>query len=565
MQVLLTNDKAKQVTIGYLKDKLEIEIMKDKTERMKLLFGLCALSEDISKADIATEDHVSLFAVACSLYSSLFLEELDYPLIDEDTPELFFNKDFGKKVAEAAEGVVPDDYFNEDGSPNSEVMHLDWLATLTNNSLFQGDTFHEITNIMILCGLKGYKGLAANPGPINSIFQSKTGNSAENYFRILFSLWCMSLNKFFVNTNTLFKNSSIPEELKEIAEAILEDLSIEIKNGHTKLQFADIYSGKAKPMAIFCRLPLIKVSPVHYLFSGQPFLKVQVTSKFLNKALQFARDVEGRGSTEFSSYLGKDRFEDYFFELTKDWLTKNDYKREYRYLSNNTDLSPDFICLEKHGSSNVAHLFQLKLKMPTEKTIYGHSFEDVDRDLNKFSELIYKSIQYLYKLHVALENGTLDNETKEYSIRVLAAKHCCLFGVIPTSPSIFSTIITRKRILKSALENISQDELEWFTRKYANGKRFHWYIFSLPDFQSFLGLPEEKQHLFKEFKRYIQNSEIDKVLIKKNYIPPDFRSYLYKYHSNKKYKIKYNEELHSIFDKYFEEIIDFLKLDPNKT
>jgi hypothetical protein len=561
VNITLTGSDTKQMSLGSFINILERDIDKSKEARQNLLIGLCALSMDLVKGDIATEENQTLFSIASSIYSVLQLDEVEYPLLDDSDENISYSKVLARKVAKVADGIVPDNYRHSDGSLNREALELDWIATLTNNTLFQGNSPQQIASIMVIVGLKGYGELEPNTEKINKIFKRSVDYSAEDYFKILFSFWCMSLENIFLDTRKLYQNSTIPHELKAIGDAVLKDLSLGVKREKHRIDFANAYSGMSKPMSVFCRYPLIKASPNHYLFTSKAFLKLQVTSKFLNKSLKFARDYEGQASTEFSSYLGKDRFERFFYELVKKWVSKNTFLKEYKYTSVNDNSSPDLVCIEPHGHSTVTHLFQLKLKMPTESMLYGESFDKIENDLEVFSELIYRSIKYLYNLHIAEIKGNLDRLTKEFSKKVLAARHCCLFGVIPTSSRIFSNLIIRRRLLKHVYSKLSQDEKDWFLSKYRNGKNFHWYIFTLPEIQTFLGLPDENLFLYKEFSRYHRISLVDQILIKKGYAPPDFGSFLLSlYQANKQVSISQDEVLLEIFDSYFDEIIQFLRL-----
>ena len=548
-----------KVTIEEFKKFLENKLPNEKKERMKFLFNLCHLSMSMAENNIITENKILLSSIADSVYSSLFLSGLDYPLIDEKTETLSLNKGFVENFAKLYREIIPENYYNENGKINQDVLLLHFISSVTNNSLFQGDALHEITNNMIICGLEGYKGykdLSANLEVINDIFNKKIGVSSENYFKALFVLWAYSCKHSIINTNKFIPKKSKKNE--HIIEKVIDDLSFKIKDEHDKFNFSDSYSGDARAMATFCRLPLIKISSVHYLITSKSFMMVQMTRKFLDKSLQFARDIEDITSSQFSSKLGK-RFENYFFRLSENWLNLNEFKREHEcFLGKKNAPVPDFICLERYESSNVTIFLQLKIKMPIEKTMYGYSHESMEKDLEKFSELIYKSIKYLYKLKKYLKGNSLTIEDRRFFEKTLSSKNLCLFGVIPSSPSFFHLKFMRKIIWEHAIRKLCPEENDWFHENYINGEnkgRISWYIFPLIEFQSFLAIPEGEQRLFEIFKEYIDCYEIDDCEIKGNDIMSDFRSFIYEKYS--KDKVKMNPELKRIFEKYHEESKSF--------
>lgn len=341
------------------------------------------------------------------------------------------------------------------------------------------------------------------------------------------------------------------EKVSKDYGVVVDDLSFEIDEdlGLPDLKFTQLYSGQRIAEALFARKPLMKIADSRYLISGHPFLKIQMTHKFLQKAFDFARKVEGEKSSKFSQFVGK-RLERFFDELCSYWDPLNGHHVEYEYIKKSNKKSSDHIVFEKDGNDDVVLLFQVKTKDLLETVFYGTSKDTLEVELGKYCEFIYKSIIYLYELNNAVKQKNLRGDYKAISERVLSAKKCCLVGVTPIDPAIFTILAMRKKLIFAVENKVGSTVWKWFQEKYEAGN-WNWHILGLEHFEIFLNLPKAQRNFHDCFQQYLKASGIDSVLADKVYgIPDSFRNFIIK-----RFEMKRNFEevpnLKFVFENYF--------------
>jgi hypothetical protein len=308
----------------------------------------------------------------------------------------------------------------------------------------------------------------------------------------------------------------------------------------------------------------MKVSEKHYLSAGHPFLKAQMTHKFLLKAFAIAREIEKKTkqSLSFSQYVGQ-RLERFFEELCIYWNPPGGQFSEYYYLQDSKEeenKSADRIVFEKDGESERVVLFQLKTKTLQEGAFYGISIDKINEDIKVYSEFIYKSINYLFQLDKGLREGKLRQEHKSLSERILNAKQCCLIGITPVDPAIFTVKDMRHQLIaeiRSALDKKDVEIWKWFIKRYGSQNCLGWHIMGIDHFETFLTLQPHQRNFSECFKLYLMNSRIDYELMDaQGAVPGNFRDFVIKHFKQSK-DTPLIEPLHNVFRQYYSQVAKY--------
>ena len=445
------------------------------------------------------------------------------------------------------------------------LFYLNWK--LSSEAQYQGDGVYQIPNALVLSGLEGFGGLQAEPNRINELFQAALGISAREFFLFLFAIWSYSANRnAMLNTISFLDSSVINPDARDKFSKIFQELSFQVDDslGSPEFEFLKFNSGQRIGEALFTRNPYMKVSEKHYLAAGHPFLKAQMTHKFLQKAFAIARKIEKtqKPTLPYSQYVGE-RLERFFEELCIYWNPPDGQFSEYFYLQDSKieeNKSSDRIVFEKFGESEIVILFQVKTKTLQEKSFYGVSIDGIDKDIKIYSEFVYKSINYLYLLDKGLREGKLREEHKTLSERVLSAKKCCLIGITPIDPAIFTNVAMRRQLIwevRAALDKKDVEIMKWFMKKYGSTNCVGWHIMGIDQFESFLTLPPHQRNFSDCFQRYLESSRIDYELANsQGEIPDTFRGFVIKHFKQTRHTPLIGA-LQNVFHQYADQVAEF--------
>lgn len=521
----------------------------------------------IAFGGLETEEHgISLFALSTALHTSICELPTRHPLFPQGTYQHTANEGFAIDAAIDAEGVHADTYVDaatEEEQSEANLLNMIWI--LCENGIYQGDFVYKLVNQLVLTGLVGFRNLQANDAHTQRLFNSQLGISAYDYFLSLFGLWAMAGEHGNINSTRLIAPGPRKAQLDNSCRLVMNELSLRHSDYGTKIQQTpyNTYDGKSLPMAIFSRWPLINLNDEIYAFANQKFMQIQLSSKLLTKALALARIDEGIPDTRYSQLMGTDRLEPFFGELCEIWNPKGGHFAEYVYDRRNNSKSPDRIAFEKHGTSTVVHLFQLKLKSLKEASHYGIAIDPVLNDLKgAFARLLSQSIKFLYSLKRSHEANTLRAEHEELSRKILAGDRYCLWGIVPDLPSVFVFKLLRDRVMEEVEAALSAQEMQWY-EQHLKGK-FIWHIMELPEFQIFITLPQQHRDLYKAFTKYLRDSQIERlVLDEAGNMPSNFRSYLIRKFGpernedgSRRIKIL-QEDLYALYEQSLEDINQF--------
>jgi hypothetical protein len=394
--------------------------------------------------------------------------------------------------------------------------------------------------------------------------EQATRVNAREFVMFLFSVWTYAANKnIIINIDSFFNSPNVNPKAKISFLGLIQELSFQVGDKLDSLEynFLKESSGQRVAEALFIRKPYIQISEKHYLASGHPFLKTQLTHKFLQKSFAFAREIEKKAPTSpsFSQFIGN-RLELFFEELCKYWNPPNGQFSEHEYLNGSNEKSADRIVFESDRGLETVILFQVKTKTLQEKSFYGVSLETLDKDLKVYSEFIYKSINYLYLLERGLREGNLRNVNRVFSERVLNAKKWCFIGITPIDPAIFANVAMRHKLISEVqieLDKINPEIKKWFQTKHESGKLLGWHIMGLDHFETFLTLPEDKRSFTACFAEYLRSSKIDSQLMNAaGGMPSNFRDFVIRYYRQNK-DTPLIPPLKAVFDKYAHDVNDY--------
>jgi hypothetical protein len=447
-----------------------------------------------------------------------------YPLVATPESPFLANANAALSAALAAEGVEPDDFVTSTGDERhaASLRYVIWL--LAEHSIYQTSIVYRTANTLVLLGLKSFQNLEAQPDRTDRLFREQLGLEAYEYVRLLVGLWSQARRQSLVDTRTFLPPDLRDSEKRSRLIAVVDELSLKFDQYRDPSVFpaAAQYTGRARACAFFSRWPLIRLNEDQYVAAAPPFLKIQIATKSVTKALFLARSREGSGSTEYSGWLGR-RLERFFAELCDLWRPGGHFG-EYEYLRSGNDKSPDRIVFETHGTKRVCCLFQLKLKMLSEATHFGASSETMQKDFaSAFAETIYKTIRFLAKATTAAASGGLRDESAQLTRQIVTSDRFCLVGVVPDMPSIFNISDVRKWLMVEVLAHLTPQERHWFDRNF---RRCIWHILDLDEFEWFLSIQPRHRELYKRLSGYIREAAVDAPFTLGGTIPASFLSYL---------------------------------------
>lgn len=551
------------ITITQYKDWLNRYLPKDTNSRKSALLTCAEMSRNIPLMHSFAKD-ISIQSIGTAIYGIQSLSEISFPLV-QDEPNFPALEKEARACVRVAHGVEKDEFLlakSKEEKNREVVFYINWI--LNSSAQYQGDGVYQIPNALILSGLEEFGDLPEEPERINTVFEQSMGISAKDFVMFLFAIWTYSANRnIMINTDSFFNSPQINSSARDKFKGFIQELSFRVgcQLNTPEYNFLIPLSGQRVAEALFLRKPYIQISDKHFLSTGHPFLKTQITHKFLQKAFALAREIEKTTPTSpsFSQNVG-DRLERFFMELCNYWEPLGGQLSEYEYLRGSNEKSADRIVFESDGKSETAILFQVKTKTLQEKTFYGVSIESLDKDINVYSEFIYKSINYLYLMDKGLREGNLRNENRAFSERVLNANKWCFIGITPIDPAIFTNVAMRHRLISEVqieLNKINPEINKWFQIKYESGKLLGWHIMGLDHFETFLTLPQEQRFFSNSFSLYLKTSKIDSQLMNfAGEIPSNFRDFIIRYyHQNKDTPLI--PRLKAVFDKYGRDVNNY--------
>ena len=430
-----------------------------------------------------------------------------------------------------AEGVLEDCFAVPEGRRNLDEVKLSLLRLICESGAVQYEVPLKVANTLVLSGLKGFESLPVDSALIDRLFQSYAGMSAHEYYLLVNGAWSLiiSSGKGLINLDQFLRTSTDPAGLTAKARNVLNSMSRTCADyGEDTLdQTLERYSSKYRASAYFSKSPFLKLSETHFLCVSHPYLRLQLTSKFIAKALFFARQAEPtvRGRTQLSQFMGKDRLEPFFKELCNIWAPAGGHYDEYLYEQGTEDSSCDRIVFEDLNGEPCITLIQLKLKALTEMAHYATSWEVITADFAKaFSECIYKSINFLYRLEHARSTGRLRPEHRETSERITAAGRFVFLGIVPELPPIFTISFAREALMQEVRSELDSDVRKWMEERFPDG--ITWHLMDLSEFEIFLSA-KTGLSLGPEIIDYILQNQVDQNPIRLDgTIPQSFRSFI---------------------------------------
>lgn len=522
-------------------------------KRFCFLVGACHLGIHFEN-DMVTTKGQTVFSLPSLILAAKKINET-YPLINKPTGNFESCIDDAARLCEPAEGVDFDFCFSGKELTREETVRIILWITSSNHQ-YQGDMIHELANNLILSGLSTFKELPVNSTLIDQHFSRNVGVSGKEYFMTLIALWGITIKDFVINRKNVLRESPKKAQLEKALDSILDSLSFKVDEPLTSPLFnhAKNYSGKAKSEAIISLRPLIKIHDDVFFSAGQPYMKIQITRKFLPKALFYARKDSGDPRTELSQFFGA-RLEAFFKELCNKWNPEGGHFDEYFYDQSEAMQSPDRIAFEKHGNHEVAILFQLKAKTLLEASLFGGPFESVKKDIQSaFSEMIYKSIEYIKQAKALHESGRHHSSSEEITKRVLNAKKIVFMGVSPDVPAIFNSKPIREIVEEKIKEKVGEETWTWLHEHYG---RVYWHIISLHEFQAFLCIPQNKQDFHKTVAAYFKDSRLESESISNAGFPDSYRSFVIKKYGSPNQHgqyIQFLPELQDVFNDFVDEV-----------
>jgi hypothetical protein len=410
------------LTLGGLQERLHGVIQATPhVDPLAVALSVIDISQTIQENDIATPENRPVFTLATALLVALRELQRPYPYLNTPSTPFMEAPEIAERLATDAEGVFSDSYvaFVRPSGPSDplrtrEELRLNAIWMLADNLIFQGDMLPRLGAALVLTGLAGFRRLRAEPDQTNGLFSRRLGVSAYDYVLVTLAIWAVSRGRPLIEL-PLLRDGPPREEVERDTRKVVAMLARRADQMRDLSDAPTIaaYSGKSLPSALFQRWPLVQLNENQFLVSAPPFLKVQLTSKFLTKALAFARlesSPAERGRTPYSAFVGQQRFEPFVRELCDLWCPGQHFD-EYEYLRSGNQRSADRIVFERHGRGEVAILLQMKLKMVLEATHFGATADALTTDLGSaLSETVYKSIQFLAALAKAEASGSLRPE-----------------------------------------------------------------------------------------------------------------------------------------------------------
>lgn len=557
--VTLTNPGIESTLNEFVAD-LMIKVPADK--RICFLLGACEMGLGFKKQDIITDDGEGAMTIPSVIIGAKILLNGIYPLFgpaDQVDSCLIAAKHHYKD----AEGI-DFDFSVRNPTPSSENLVSMFAWVLSSNHLYQGDAIHEVANTLVLSGISSYKSLPVDTTLIDTHFANHVAVTAKEYLMTLLALWAYSRKDFIINKQSFLRHSENKERIASALESILESLSFRVDLPLTAPEFshASTYSGKAKSEAIITLRPLIKVQDEVYLSSGQSYMALQMSRKFITKALFYARQDHGSAMSPLSTFIGETRFERFFNELCSDWTGATGFSEYFYDYAGNSLKSPDRVVFESHGTSEVATLFQLKGKPLLESSLFGGDYAKLVNDIGSaYAEMVYKTVQFLNSAKSLIASGRHNPSTKHITERIFGCRKILLIGVSPEIPPIFTTAPVRKILedrVKTIVGQAMWDEVHTYFDKV------YWHVISLTEFQAFLCLPKHKRDFHKTIQAYFQLSRIETEPVNLHSIPDTYRSFVLKKYGvkvkGKNGYIKPNAELEALYKVFSEEAIKYFGL-----
>lgn len=493
-----------------------------------LILSLCDYSKSIDLFSLHNDQNITCFGIATSCYA-VASNFQPHPALSGTKFTRYIDKPLINTIREA-EGVE-DEFYNKDtGSVASDEAKLALIRLICESGMFQYELIYKFANNLILTGLKGFKNLKENPTEVERLFTKYTNESAYHYFLGLFCLWTMSEKHPAFSIDGLTENMHEPERWAKFFTNMLDSISsdiAEIGQSDFDKQLANL-PGKFRGSAYFSLYPFISLNKSLYSSPGHPFVRLQLSTKFLQKSLAYARKDNGNAdSSSLSNLIGKVRFEEFLGELITNWDPATEHYDEYKYDQGKD--SPDRIVFEEINGELATTLFQLKLKTLPVQVHFGLSWQDITNDFSKsFCDSVFKSLKYLYNLDKLQSQGRL-KMNNEISEKVLSSKKFLFIGLSPDVPPIFTISFAREKLLKLIIDKIKSENMEkWFDSRFPQG--IDWHILDLSELQMLFSV-KNSLSIYEEFKDYIENSGIDEIPISKDgTLPASFRSFIINKH-----------------------------------
>lgn len=406
-------------------------------------------------------------------------------------------------------GPEPQDHpENSDGQVSDEFRTttlLSLVRTLAQSSL-QGDELAQLFRTLYLLELADADGSLREESRYDSLFMNALGGRALDYLSLMCAFYAASVDLNLADLRQFFSGSSRRAELEAMAVRIFE------RQGCRKHEVESLcvgtyekYVAEGLAQAFFTQRPFIRIDRKRWLLPLPAFARFLALSGAFFTTLELAREDAARREqpnpwTNAHSRGMGDRFESLVGETLRG-IGGVVVETEYEYLQGKTDLSPDFLLFEK-GSSAV--LVQAKLKRLSPGAFFGFDIDDVEKDSEgPLSEMIWRSIRYLYRLATPRASGRLNSGGEAVSRRVLGTERILLLGVVPAMPAIFRVPEFRELVERGVLANLSDEEGSWYGEQVATGRIAGWHVIDWTELDSFARVGHPGHCLQRELSSYL--------------------------------------------------------------
>jgi len=347
----------------------------------------------------------------------------------------------------------------------------------------QGDSQTRFFQSLFLLELVDGSAQRLSPSsPYDPLFDQYVGCTALEYVGMLFGFYAQSRIESVFNVETLFKGSEHAARLRALAERIFaSEGSLQENVGDLLDTNFPNHQAEGLVQAFFAAYPFIKVNDTRYLPALHPFLRLLAASGPVFRTLELARKAaEARGQSRpwtnaHSEKMGR-RFEELLRTLIETARLPGQWEAEYEYVKGQK--SPDFILFE---DAETVILIQAKLKRMTPGAFFGYDLDTFRADIERFAEMIWRSIRYLRTLQAGRRAG--DPLADSVTERVLAGKRVVLIGIAPFLSPVFVPGLPRDAIIDAVKNNIRDDGRNPFDDIAG------WHIMGFEELAMFFSLP----------------------------------------------------------------------------
>ena len=489
-----------------------------------LVFGCGELLSTLNEDRLLTNEGVTASAIATTLITTLQYVA-DSPLLGDAEESVTGYPNEAMKISKSAEGITFDFALHLPRDNESKLRNLLWLSYSSN--LYQGQIVRRIANALVISGLSDFLGLQKDAADTDELFKQLNLYNGDEYFALLTCLWSTIGKDFILNTNKFLGKCENRERMTASLQNICTELGLSWRRQEREEQiaFAADITGKAYSEAILVRYPLIRASQNTVMVTGNPYIRCLIGEKFITKCQALARSkYNNKADNPYTAFLGR-RFELFFGELCSYWAPKKLWSEfKYRVGKDERD-SPDWIAVENHKTKTDVTLFQLKCRYFREECLTGGALESFRKEVdNSCAKSIYASIKFLYSIANDRNVHGVGAEGQSAIDQIKNASRWYLVGVYPELPAIFNHKPFRDILIESVKSNLTQTELDWFSRLW--NRKLFWHIIDLEEFERFLDLTPRNRNFARKMRGYLRDTQIDYHFFIKKEFAPTFSGYL---------------------------------------